>query len=99
MRYSKKSSSWLVAGHWVPGPAAQQPVTAAKNRWCAEFAAGHVLQPSSCDGRVLVATWTRPGSYWDVFSQPGSYTWLAAAALVATRPRPGSSLTAALLHG
>jgi hypothetical protein len=28
------------AGHWVPGPAAQQPVTAAKNRWCAEFAAG-----------------------------------------------------------
>ena len=28
------------AGHWVPGPAAEQPVTAAKNRWCAEFAAG-----------------------------------------------------------
>eukprot|EP01047_Picozoa_sp_COSAG01_P044633 COSAG01_NODE_4052_length_5395_cov_2.586813_4_plen_48_part_00 len=45
----------------------------------------HVLQPSSYLRQV--ATWTRPGSYWDVFSQPGSYQ--------AGASQPGSSLAAA----
>ena len=47
MEFSKKAAGCRdgalrnrAAGHWVPGPAAEQPVTAAKNRWCAEFAAG-----------------------------------------------------------
>jgi hypothetical protein len=45
----------------------------------------HVLQPSSYLRQV--ATWTQPGSYWDVFSQPGSY--------LAGRGRTGSYQAAA----